>query len=206
MSEYGYIPNGAVEQTYRSNKGLLTPTDIYNLTKDNKMSTLGDLELIETQNISGTPSLLDFDNLQTNKYDIHFMTISNYKPQTDDRHLGMRFKVGGTNTSSTQYEYAMVRDNTSASTPRSAGDSKVWLAYNIGLNREGLNGHIYIFDAGDSAKMTFMTSQFVHLGVGIDSNFQSSMNDITQAIDGISFATSGGNHEHGEFTLYGIRR
>ncbi len=206
MSEYGYIPDGAVEQTYRSNKGLLTPTDIYNLTRDKKMSTLGDLELIETQNVTGTPSTIIFNNLKADIYDVHFMTISNYKPQTDDRHLGMNFQVNGATTTSTQYEYAMVRDNTGASSPKSAGDSKVWLAYNIGLNREGLNGYVYIFDAGDSAKMTFMTSQFVHLGVGIDSNFQSSMNDETQAIDGINFLTSGGNHEHGEFCLYGIRR
>lgn len=164
----------------------------------------GKLKLIETQTVSGTPSTLDFDSIQESEYTVHFMTISNYKPQTDDRHLAMRFKVNGTTTTSSQYEYAMVRDNTGNSSPKSPGDTKVWLAYNIGLNREGLNGHIYIFNAGDSTKMTFMTSQFVHLGVGIDSNFQSSMNDVTQVIDGISFATSGGNHEHGEFSLYGI--
>ena len=48
MSEYGYIPE-APEQNWGSNSGIFFPNDIYNLDLDNKFSTVGSLELIETK-------------------------------------------------------------------------------------------------------------------------------------------------------------
>ena len=51
-SEFGYIPESP-EQSFGNNKGIFTPTDIYDLTRAGKFSTFGQLELIETQTVSG---------------------------------------------------------------------------------------------------------------------------------------------------------
>ena len=165
----------------------------------------GSLELIETQTISGTPSTLSFDSIKETEYNVHFMTITNNKPQTDDRHIMLRFKTGSSTDTATNYQYAMQRNNVSGSEVKSSNDSKIWLAYNVGLDREGLNGYFYIYNAGDSSKYTFVTSQNLHYGIGIDSNFQSGIYDTANVVNGIEFSTSGGNLEHGIFSLYGIK-
>ena len=95
-NEFSYIPESP-EQSFGNNKGIFTPTDIYDLTRADKYTNYGQLELIETQTISGTPSTLDFDTLTYSTYNVHFMTANNYAPQTDNRHLTIEFKVGGSN-------------------------------------------------------------------------------------------------------------
>tara|TARA_R100000781_G_scaffold114570_1_gene85728 strand:+ start:89 stop:658 length:570 start_codon:yes stop_codon:yes gene_type:complete len=167
-------------------------------------ASAGSLQLIETKTVSGTPSTLSFDSIQESTYNVHFMTITNNKPQTDDRHLALRFKTGGSTDSGSNYKFAMQRNNTGSSEVNSNSDSKIWLAYNVGLDREGLNGYFYIYNAGDSAKYTFVTSHNVHYGVGIDSNFQSGVYNTANVVNGIEFSTSGDPLEHGTFSLYGI--
>ena len=70
MSEYGYIPE-APEQSFGNNKGIFNPKDIYDLTRADKYTNYGQLELIETQTAS-TSSALDFTNL--GNYNVHFMS------------------------------------------------------------------------------------------------------------------------------------
>ena len=53
MSEYGYIPE-APEQSASNNKGIFTPKDIYDLTRADKYTNYGQLELIETQTVSSS--------------------------------------------------------------------------------------------------------------------------------------------------------
>ena len=66
MSEFGYIPE-APEQSFGNNKGIFTPKDIYDLTRADKYTNYGQLELIETQTAS-SDSALDFTSLQENIY------------------------------------------------------------------------------------------------------------------------------------------
>ena len=90
MSEYGYIPE-APEQSFGNNKGIFTPKDIYDLTREDKWTNYGQLELIETQTISGTPSTLSFDSIKETEYNVHLVTINNYSPSSDDRSLTVLF-------------------------------------------------------------------------------------------------------------------
>jgi len=206
MSEYGYIPE-APEQSFGNNKGIFNPKDIYDLTRTDKWTPqLGQLELIETQTISGTPSTLAFNDLQTNKYNIHFMTISNFKPQTNDRHLALRYKVNGTTTTGLDYKYAMQRQNASTSSElKSGNDGKIWLAYNCGIGLNSLNGYIIFYNLKSS--YAFINTHFYQINKdnNISLNFQTAVRDEVGGVDGLEFATSGGNLEHGLFTLYGIR-
>ena len=206
MSEYGYIPE-APEQSAFNNKGIFKPKDIYNLDQADKWTPqLGQLELIQTQTVSGTPSTLVFNDLQTNKYDIHFMTISNFKPQTNDRHLALRYKVDGTTTTGFDYKYAMQRQTAATSSELKIGnDSKIWLAYNCSIGLNSLNGYIIFYNLKSS--YAFINTHFYQIDKdnNISTNFQTAVRDEIGGVDGIEFATSGGNLEHGLFSLYGIR-
>jgi hypothetical protein len=100
----------------------------------------------------------------------------------------------------------MQRNNTGGGSElRSGNDTKIWLAFNVGLNRENLNGYFYIYNAGDSSKYTFVTSQNLHFGLGIDSSFESAVYDIANVVNGMEFFASGENMTNGIFSLYGIR-
>ena len=63
-NEFGYIPESP-EQSFGNNKGIFTPTDIYDLTRADKYTNYGQLELIETQTVSGV-SAIDFTNIKRN--------------------------------------------------------------------------------------------------------------------------------------------
>ena len=208
MSEFGYIPESP-EQSFGNNKGIFTPKDIYDLTRANKYTNYGQLELIETQTISGIPSTLSFDSIKESEYNVHFMTISDYAPQTDNRHLTIQFKVGGVTDTATNYQYAMQRQTASTGAElKSTNDTRIYLAYNCSVtSNETLNGYFYIYNAGDSAKYTFLTSQFMMIDKDTNqtANFLSGVYDQSAQVNGLQFQTSGGNLEHGIFSLYGIK-
>jgi hypothetical protein len=205
-NKYGYVGAENIPvQSFGNNAGIFSANDIYDLTQEDKWTNYGQLELIETQEITSTVSTFSLDNLQENIYNVHFVTITNWLPSNDDKHLGLRFKTGGVTDSATNYQYAMSRNNVGGSEVRSANDTKIWLAYNVGLTRENLNGYFYIYNAGDSSKYTFVTSQNLHFGLGIDSNFQSAVYDTTNVVNGMEFFPSGANMTNGIFSVYGIR-
>ena len=139
-NEFGYIGTAKPTQAVLNNSGVFSVNEHKELVEDEKILTLGQLELIETKTITGTPSTFSFDSIKESEYNVHFMTITNNKPQTDDRHIMLRFKTGGSTDTASNYQYAMQRNNTGGSEVKSTNDSKIWLAYNVGLNREGLNG------------------------------------------------------------------
>jgi hypothetical protein len=193
-----------------SNSGVFDVNDIRYLMDYQQWATPGELQLIETQTISGTPSTLSFDSIQESTYNVHFMTINNYAPQTDNRHLTIQFKVGGVTDTDNDYQYAMSQNNiTSANREHNQGnDTRIYLSYNVGVSTgEKSNGYLYIYNAGDSSKYTFLTSQFTTFRntAEIQTNFNSGVYDQTATVNGLQFQTSGGNLEHGTFSLYGIR-
>jgi hypothetical protein len=58
-----YIPKDAVTQSFKSNKGVLTPNQLIELDNENKFTKFGQLELIETQNVTSAVSNIDFVDL-----------------------------------------------------------------------------------------------------------------------------------------------
>ncbi len=80
-SEFGYIPESP-EQSFGNNKGIFTPTDIYDLTRADKYTNYGQLELIETQTASAVATL-DFTSIQESIYNVHFLTMNNIENSTE---------------------------------------------------------------------------------------------------------------------------
>ena len=104
MSEYGYIPE-APEQSFGNNKGIFNPKDIYDLTRADKYTNYGQLELIETINQDTSVSAVVFDDLRD--YDIHLIFVSEL--QGGDAELQGRLSTDGGTTfySGSRYDYAM---------------------------------------------------------------------------------------------------
>ena len=99
---YGY--KGAdVPQSFGNNTGVFDPADINNLVKDDKWTQYGQLELIETQNITGVSSTT-FSSL--GDYNVHFLTVNDFQPVTDGTDLRIRFISNGTEYTGTTYDYA----------------------------------------------------------------------------------------------------
>ena len=201
MSYIGTQPNNVLKNT-----GIYNPSEILQLAKEGSWG--GSLEHIETKTLSGAVSTLSFDTLKETKYSVHFITIENYVPDTNNRHLGLRFKVSVSADTGTIYQYSMERITAStASQLYSGNDSKIWLAYNCGTGTgQSLNGSFYVYDAGSSSD-TFMTQEFVMIDKdsNLSQNFGSGLNDVNQVVNGLEFMTSGDNLLSGTFKLFGIK-
>ena len=160
MSEYGYIPE-APEQSFGNNKGIFTPKDIYDLTRADKYTNYGQLELIETQTISSATA--DFTALQETTYNVHLFTISDVHigSQTE---LGYRLSNDGGTSYETGYQFGntrLVADGGHASRQSTSQDS-ARLCGDIDAGAHSLaNGILYLYNAGDSTKYTFSSSQMV---------------------------------------------
>ncbi len=160
-NEFGYIPESP-EQSFGNNKGIFTPTDIYDLTRADKYTNYGQLELIETQTISSATA--DFTTLNESTYNVHLFTMSDLVVTTQTE-FGLRVSDdGGSTYETTNYEFANQRlfangtfeerKSTSQNTARLFGD------IDSATNSLG-NGYMYLYNAGDSTKYTFSTSHCV---------------------------------------------
>ena len=60
-NEFGYIPESP-KQSFGNNKGIFTPTDIYDLTRADKFTQYGQLELLQSPVIrrQGSTSVVDW--------------------------------------------------------------------------------------------------------------------------------------------------
>ena len=205
--EYGYIGK-EVTQAFFDNKGIFTPQDIIELDQENKYSTFGQLEFIETQTASNV-STLSFDSIKETEYKVHFITMSDYVPTVDNRHIRIRFKNAGTVDTGSNYEYAMQRNTASTGSElKSAGDTKMWQVYSTGsATNETAHGYCYVYNAGDSNKFTYITTQYTNINKDSNqnSNFTMAVYSVANQVNGIEFGTSGDNISRATFSLYGIR-
>ena len=207
-SEFGYIPESP-EQSFGNNKGIFTPTDIYDLTRADKYTNYGQLELIQTQTASGS-STIDFTSIQESKYNVHFATYNNIQFTLDAFLAGQFSNDGGSSfVTSASYEYARqygVADG-SFGTSNSTTATGIDFSGNGGAANETHNGYVYFYNLGDSSKYSFAT------------HHSSQMNSLTQflfyfgggsykvaeTINGIRFKVNTGAMDDGSISLYGIK-
>ena len=69
-NEYGYLPK-APDQSWGNNNGVFSVNDVRDLMIDGKFSSLGQLDLIQTQTASS--AFLDFEDL--NDYNTYLRSI-----------------------------------------------------------------------------------------------------------------------------------
>jgi len=78
MSEFGYIPESPA-QSFGNNTGIFSPNDIYDLTRADKYTNYGQLELIQTIVSESNTNSIEFTDLKENEYNTHLFTFSNIK-------------------------------------------------------------------------------------------------------------------------------
>ena len=206
MSEFGYIPE-APEQSFGNNKGIFTPKDIYDLTRADKYTNYGQLELIETQTVSGA-SQVDFTDLGT--YNVHFATFSNIRGSSTNKVLYLRVSNdSGVTYQSSGYQIAYFTRNTFGSNTdgRSTSYSAMFCSYPVGdSTNEGTNGYVYMYNLLDSSKYSFSTIQASMLDSSpyLNCTFGSNVKPTAETHNAIRFLLSGGTMS-GTISLYGIK-
>jgi archaellin len=223
MSEYGYIPESP-EQSFGNNKGIFNPKDIYDLTRADKYTNYGQLELIHTETLSAGTSTIDLkvaDGTWDNSYNVHFLTYSNLTIVNGTTGvLAQFFDSTGTIINGTEYHYA-VQNCTSNGTftehrppylPYQAMYLTQTTTNNTSSNREyNQQGYIYIYNANDSSKYTFISNQFTGFRnisgtIHQASNFGSGVHISAETTTGIRFMNFGAQSwDEGTISLYGIK-
>ena len=208
MSEFGYIPE-APEQSFGNNKGIFTPKDIYDLTRADKYTNYGQLELIETK-IASSDSALDF--LDLGNYKTHLATVNAFTPSTDSRHVIVRFSTdGGSSFISSGYREGQqaITDNGSRSNHRS--DSQSFLCYltsSVGNEtNEGGNAAIRFYNLKDSALQSFstqMNSDARYDGKN-QSGYGASVYPEENEVNAIRFTGNSSTNWTGSISLYGYK-
>ena len=161
-NKYGYVGVDIPEQSFGANKGVLDPAEINELVADNKWTQYGQLELIETKTVTSS-SLITFDDIKSDIYNVHFMTLNNMKTDKSSGsvQLGIRFAENGTMETSAVYEFGINRfQGGSFSDQKTTALSRIgigWYSIDNGTyNCE--NAYVYFYNLGDSTKYSFTTS------------------------------------------------
>ena len=206
MAEYGYIPESPDQKPF-SNKGIFTANDIYDLTNQDKWTTIGQLELIETQTASDD-SYLDFTNLGT--YNVHFMTFNDIHSADDNVILGIRFYESGTLETASVYEYAYQYGNVNSSfgESNSTGQDRIYTLMNLGnATNETANGYSYFYNLIDSTRYSFSSfhSMTINNQPNGNMNFGSGVLPQASTVTGIRVIMQTGNITSGSVSLYGIK-
>jgi hypothetical protein len=208
MSEYGYIPE-APEQSFGNNKGIFTPKDIYDLTRADKYTNYGQLELIETQTVSSVATV-EFTDL--GNYNVHFLTINDLKVVNDNNWLQVRFYESGVLETASVYQFANQVGVGTGTFYEARTTGNGYLQFMSGANvgnstNERGNAYCYFYNLTDSSKYSFMTHQCVSTydTNGMVMNFGSGVMPQASAVDGIQLILAGGNIDSSDISLYGIR-
>ena len=203
MSEYGYIPESP-EQSFGNNKGIFNPKDIYDLTRADKYTNYGQLELIETQTVSSV-STVDFTNL--GNYNVHFLTCNNLQVAVSNTRLGVRFYENGVLETSTAYEWAYQQALQGSNAQfKETGRTSIPIQIEQPINFGGV-GYTYFYSLTDSAKFSFITNQHVRTSDGMIGEFGSGLMSQASTVTGIqvgSYDSSNYNFS-ASWSLYGVK-
>ena len=173
MSKYGYIPESP-DQSFGNNKGIFTPTDIYDLTRADKYTQYGQLELIETQTTSNGTTAVNFTSL--GDYNVHFMVWSNLTATSAETNTCWRLSNnGGSSYISSGYQYAGVFQRpVNPLEEKSTSTGFMGFANNLSSLSTG-NGYVYFYNLLDSSKYSFNTYHGIASSNTVTAQFGSSV-------------------------------
>ena len=159
-NKYGYSGVNIPSQAFQANKGKFDPAEINELVSNNQWTQYGQLELIETKNITSSTNSMIFDSIQESTYNVHFLTYSNFEPVTSDDRLGLRFFESGVEESGTVYQFAnqICRSDGTASEPKSTSSNHIRLGTNVKNTVNNTDsGYMYLYNLGNIAKYSSIT-------------------------------------------------
>jgi len=206
-NKYGYSGVDIPTQAFGANVGKFDPAEINELVQEDKYTNYGQLELIETQNITGVSSTT-FSSL--GDYNVHFLTVNDFQPIQDGTDLRIRFLSNGTEYTSNyqralQYGYSTGTNGEEKST---SGDYfRAVFNTGSGTNEKG-NSYTYLYNLTDSTKYNFATQHSVVVGAETHPTMKYMFGSYVQtsavSMDTIKLYNVYNNVE-ADISLYGIR-
>ena len=212
-NKYGYSGVDIPTQAFKSNVGKFDPAEINELVADNKWTQFGQLELIETQNISSAVATVDFTDIKENIYNLHFMTWNNMEIQSNNNYIGGRCSSdNGASYESSNYQGAIKYYGIAGIYGELKGNSNSRFEFfGWGDIGDTISGYCFFYNLGDSNKYSYVTQHnspnveggatgFMYLG--------SAVYTVQSQISGIrlfNYNTSGNFANKGNVSLYGIR-
>jgi len=206
-NEFGYIPESP-EQSFGNNKGIFTPKDIYDLTRADKYTNYGQLELIETKTVTSAVSNIDFVDLKEDIYVEHLLTCNNVETLTDSRHLVARFSNDGGATFETSTYYNSYLSNNGAG-GQTSNSFLQYLSASLGTgsNEKG-NGFIKFYNLGDSTKRGSANSIFTDFNASATRQITMgfAMPLSYEQVNAIRLTGHASTTWKGTYSLYGVKR
>ena len=157
---FGYIgdTSTSVKQQVK-NKGIITTQESFDLERQGFLG--GSLELIETKDLTGTtPTTIDFTNLKEDIFDVHLIQFFNLQITGGLDTIRARVSNdGGSSYESTSSYDSNIQTMTTAGSFGESTRTNFDAFDRIGQNAVNVpyNGYIYIYNAGNSSRFTFIS-------------------------------------------------
>ena len=206
---YGYLGQNQPNQTV-SNSGVFSITDVAELQSQGKLG--GSLELIAEQTYSGSVSFVDFTSIQENKYDVHYLSLTNFQTASDNVEVfQIQLYESGVLETASVYQHAFQRQRTTGAV---SVNTSTGLGY-MKINQNGGNatnekscGYVYFYNLGNSSKYSFLSQQSIVTQNDSVQNITFGSGVLPQAstVDGIRIKTSSGNYLSFTAKLYGVKQ
>jgi len=211
-NSYGYVGVGIPEQKFQSNKGVLSTSDIIDLSNDNKLTQYGQLDHLLTVTASGE-STIDITDFNKADYITYMLTMTDVNFSAD-KQLAIRFYLNGTLQTGATYTIAYRRgaaDN-NFGTPIATTLNYATLHSGMGgsgSDRECANSVVYFHMINDSNTYP----EFTHKTSIIDNGGNAGMSygggsfAAQKQVTGIQISPylGGATIDRGNFSLYGFR-
>ena len=171
------------------------------------VADLGKLELIETQTYSGAVANIDFTSIQESTYNVHLLTVNNLGVTASSSQGIIQFFESGVLETANVYQRAWQYGNVTGvfGESKSTADDKPFTWY-TSTGDVTSNFYLYIYNAGDSSKYTFVTGQMSKYDVTVGQmQFGSGVLPQASTVDGFRIKdSSGANWSSYDISLYGI--
>ena len=210
-SEFGYITD--ISQEKFNNKGIFTPTDIYDLDRQDKWTQFGQLNLLLTTNVTSNVSTLDFTSIdQYGFYDIFCIILNDITIENNNKLMGLELLSDGT-ASGTNYQVTSMVQRSDGVFNDVKGTSypAMRITDNVGsATNEVANSIIYVHNALDDTKYTHINYHglFQSEANTQGSEFGSGCLPEARMDNGFRFhpdQNGSTNFTGGIFSLYGVR-
>ena len=159
-NKYGYSGVDIPTQAFQANVGKFDPAEINELVANEQWTQYGQLEHIET--ISATSvSVVDFTNIKSDIYDVHFATYIIEKPSGGSAHYpGWQFAESGTMETASVYYGTAKWFSITGSGNNVQDATSVRIGVGIGSSYQMIfGGYCYFYNLGDSTKFSYATGQ-----------------------------------------------
>jgi hypothetical protein len=207
-NKYGYLTD--VPQSFGNNKGVFSVNEVYDLSKADKWTNYGQLELIETQTVTSAVAGVDFTSL--GDYNVHFLTVHSFSSATDYGAVSLRVSTdGGSSFKTSGYQYA-----TQYATTTGFGEFKStnyfamtnFTGPNAGASPYSANCYIYLYNLLDSSKYSFATANstsYPQISSVFECYMTSAVYSVAETNNAIRiYPQNASNVDNATISLYGI--